>query len=542
MVPHNLSPITVPGGQVVASKVEKHDGNLLIENNRAMGTLRLVEQLWTGRHNLVAIANHHLGSEGRPFATVKPRNTWKEGEFKVSLMVERAGKSGDVENDAFVQVFEPISNGEEANPGAVEERVRVDIASWVLFKKLAPEIPTAQIIGFGLPDGTQFTHISQLPQEYADDYVRRCREFSIGDEDIFATPFVPHECGNKLPVGLAYIIFKPVMRPGRLLSTVWNTDPTFDQISNLWESFASIISSLTKKTYSKIGSFLFNNNGTATLSNRPIYNAIVQLERDGVSPVMSRDRTFTSSTDFVEAVLKIQDDRVVKHPHAILNELHCREQMGFRTLLHGLIRHLISLEFCKGTFVAQIHDFDVDHFMVDEDWNIVCVLDIGSIAILPIEMVHEPEWLTGVLVDEDEDSVPADVTRPAFIEVIGDRQKELNVRIHGPTGPILLADVMTEAWESKAYWLLITLTTSFNMSDIAGPELLPTFSDLSDEEIEEVDVALWGPDPASVVQRAMHNREHYIRQIVAKFGPGGEFGPDRDIVDLGPGGADDNFI
>ncbi|KAH7157863.1 hypothetical protein B0J13DRAFT_671592 [Dactylonectria estremocensis] len=540
MAPRNFSPITVPGGQVVASNFELYDGNLLVENKRSMRMMRLPAELWVDRHNILAIVNHHLGSQGGLFTTVEPREDWGEGEFKLSFMVEGERTLKNAEGKVFVQVFEPISNGEDAHPGAVEERMRVDIASWALFRKASPGIRTPQILGFGFPNGSQFTHVSQMSQEDIASYVRRREEMDPNDVDTLLTPFVADECGNKMPVGCGYIIYEAIEGPGKLLGDVWNTNQTMAQNKTLWSSLASLILNLARTPRTKIGSYSFNNDGTATLSNRPGYNTIFQLERDGGTPTMRRDKTYTSSTEFVEDVLRIQDDRVVKHPNAIASERHCREQMSFRTILHGLIHHLIHAESCDGVFVPQIIDFDLDHFMVDEDWNIICVLDVGSIAVLPIEMVHEPEWLTGVLVDVGENTFSARIARPGFIHLVRQRQRELGVEIRGPAGTIQLADVMREVWDTKAYWFFLTLMTAYDMSDIAGPELLPRFSELCDEEVEEVGVSVWGPDPAGVVQRAMQNRYRYFRQIADKFGPGGELGPDREELRIG--GVTTNFI
>ncbi|MCF6792447.1 hypothetical protein L3H48_11110, partial [Corynebacterium sp. MC-05] len=78
----------------------------------------------------------------------------------------------------------------------------------------------------------------------------------------------------------------------------------------------------------RIGSFQFHDNGTISLTNRPLTCTMMLLENEGTPRTIERNNTYLSTEQFVADLFRFHDQRFPTHPNAVENEDDCREDMA----------------------------------------------------------------------------------------------------------------------------------------------------------------------------------------------------------------------
>jgi hypothetical protein len=127
---------------------------------------------------------------------------------------------------------------------------------------------------------------------------------------------------------------------GEELSGTWDKhreDPVWRQ--NLFRGMARTILSLARIPQPRIGSFQFYNNGTITLTNRPLPCSVVILENDGALRTIPRYETHTSTEAFVTDMLKFHESFFLSNLNAVSSKGDCLGQMASKTLLRAISHH-----------------------------------------------------------------------------------------------------------------------------------------------------------------------------------------------------------
>lgn len=183
---------------------------------------------------------------------------------------------------------------------------------------------------------------------------------------------------------------------GQRLSDTWGQqrqDPT--HLETLSRSLARIVLSLSQVPQLRIGSFRFNDNGTITLTNRPLTCSTMILESEGTPRTMRTSETYGCIDPFVADMISLHDNRLLSNPSATDDEADCRSLMVVRAMLRTMTHHFVRRERRNGSFGVQLTDLHPGNILVDANWNITCILDLGEMCALPLEMVSVPYWLTG---------------------------------------------------------------------------------------------------------------------------------------------------
>jgi len=158
--------------------------------------------------------------------------------------------------------------------------------------------------------------------------------------------------------------------------------------------------SLARVPQARIGSFQFHDNGTVTLTNRPLSCSVMILENDGAPRTMSRDETFVCTDAFVSDMLTFYDYRFLSQPNAVYSDDDCRAQMAVKALLRVLSPRHVRRDLRSGPFALQLTDLHASNIFVDEEWNVPGLVDLEWICALPLEMLRAPYWMTGCAVDD----------------------------------------------------------------------------------------------------------------------------------------------
>lgn len=139
------------GERLSLSAAQRNERNLLARLQRSQATKQLYQDLWHDRKAIEAIAAHHLGLSGSSACTVQPMESWLKGQFNICVLIHVQEEHGDGKTQR--KIFRcpmPHKVGEQNFSGAVEEKIRAEVAAYVWIEKNCPEIPIPQLHAFGL--------------------------------------------------------------------------------------------------------------------------------------------------------------------------------------------------------------------------------------------------------------------------------------------------------------------------------------------------------------------------------------------------------
>ena len=258
---------------------------------------------------------------------------------------------------------------------------------------------------------------------------------------------------------------------GEELSITWDEhrkDPIREQ--NLFRGMARIILSLARIPQPRIGSFQFHNNGTITLTNRPLLCSVIILENDGASRTISRNETYTSTEPFVADMLAFHDDFFLSNPNAVSSMGDCLGQMASKTLLRATSHHYIRRDRRNEPSRLQFTDFHASNIFVDKDWNIKCLVDLEWVCALPAEMLSVPYWLTGCAIDEitEDNLCEFEKVHQEFMDVFEEEEVKITL-----TNPPIFTSIMHNGWKSGAVWFWHCITSVNAMYFLVNDHISP---------------------------------------------------------------------
>jgi len=299
---------------------------------------------------------------------------------------------------------------------------------------------------------------------------------------------------------------------GEILSNVWNQqreDLVWRQ--NLFRGMARLILSLAHIPQPRIGSFEFHNNGTITLTNRPLSCSTIILENDGAPRTIPRNETYTSTESFVTDMLTFHDNFFLSNPRAISSIEDCLGQMASKTLLRAISHHYIQRKTRNGPFYLQLTDFHASNIFVNKDGNITCLIDHEWICALPAEMLSVPYWLTGCAIDgiTNEKLCEFEIVHQEFMNIFEEEEIKM-------TPMPLITPIIYDGWKSGAVWFWHCITsvnaTWSLVEDHIGPRFIPLSTDS-----EGILSQYWCQGSPLVAERKVAEREEYAKQLQVLF-------------------------
>lgn len=102
------------------------------------------------------VISRHLGIPKSDF-DISPEEEWISGSFNICLPVHINSASSarlQLPRRAMFRLPIPFNNGEPFSPGAMDEKLRCEAATYVWLRTNCPDIPIPRLLGMGFP-GTQ---------------------------------------------------------------------------------------------------------------------------------------------------------------------------------------------------------------------------------------------------------------------------------------------------------------------------------------------------------------------------------------------------
>lgn len=299
---------------------------------------------------------------------------------------------------------------------------------------------------------------------------------------------------------------------GEMLSKTWKTHlQDEDHRQRLFRDMSRIILSLARIPQPRIGSFEIHNDGTITLTNRPLHCSAVILENCGALGTIQKNDTYTCTEAFVSDMVTLHDRYLLKEPNAILSEEDCCRQMAANTALRAVSHRYIKREYRNGPFLLQLTDLHQSNIFVDSNWNVTSLIDLDWTCACPAEMLDVPYWLTDCGIDgisgEGYDAFRQ--ARGDFLQIL--EHEERNTRL-GHAIPI--SKVMHDMWASKGVWFWHSLTSVNNVcTTLLDDHLYPPRTTDDTSEIETVVSRLWCEDPNGFIQGKLKDRQEYVEKV-----------------------------
>lgn len=272
--------------------------------------------------------------------------------------------------------------------------------------------------------------------------------------------------------------------------------------------------SLARIPQPQIGSFRFHNNGTITLTNRPLHCAIMILENDGTPRTVQTSDTYPSTEAFVADMLHFHDQRFLSHPNAVYDDKDCRGEMAAKVMLRALSHRYIRRDLRNGPFLLQLSDLHPSNIFVDDEWNIQCLIDLEWACALPGEMLAVPYWLTGRAIDGiRKDYTEFNSVQAEFMGVFEEEERNFTVEHR-----LSLTEIIRQSWESGGVWFWHSIMSTNATYPLFTHHICPRFSPkrLLFRE-EELLSRFWSEDAAEVVKTKVEEHQQYKGELERLF-------------------------
>ncbi|KAG5949017.1 hypothetical protein E4U53_006079 [Claviceps sorghi] len=426
------------------------DNNLLHDIDYAVATDKQRKKLAREIETVKALARHHVGVDSQTNVTVN----WKgciAGAFNLAfpIAIERPDLPPI---KLFFRAAMPHKLGENRSAGAIDEKMRCEVATYAWMQEKCPDIRIPYLYGFGLYDHSQFTHQSQRP--LLTRFVQYLRRLFLGwfRPSTILSHYVPHPSQHRFFT--AYMVLEDVSADGsRMLYETWakkRDDVRLRQ--NLLRDHAKLVISLARVPQPRIGSFRFHSDGTITLSNRPLSSTLAILENDGAPRVIPRDRTYTTPQLYISDMLSFHAGRLSTHPNSAFDEEELRVEMAVQVAFRAIAHDYLQPERRDGPFYLQFDDLHMSNIFVDENWNISSIVDLEFVNARPLEMMQAPHWLENVDLSsfKDEQLESFKEKRLEYMEIFQDEERKAAL-----TGETFLTDTINWSWERQGSWFWV---------------------------------------------------------------------------------------
>ncbi|PKS08177.1 hypothetical protein jhhlp_005453 [Lomentospora prolificans] len=502
----------------MAEEAAKDDWDYIKRQSEAIETEALHTYLWEQRHLIEALVLHHLGlAPDSASSSVLPQAEWLCGRFNICVPVKVTSHTA-VEK-VIVRFAMRHKFAEDHCLGFMNEKISCEVATYIWMQENCPSVPIPHLFGFGFTDGRHFTHSKHRPffvrlVRSAWRQLYKCLRWPV------LSSYVSHAFPHQFEMG--YLILEFIDQDsGRMLSQVWK-DGCSDEnkMKNLFRSLSRLILSVGRIPQPRIGSFTFNSDGAITLTNRPLTCSMAIMEAQGAQRVLERHQTYSCTDAFVSDLLSLHDSRFLNQRNAVHGYRDCRAQMATKSVLRAVQHHYINRKTRYGPYSLQFTDIHQSNILVDEGYNIKCLIDLEWICSLPTEMLAVPSWLTGCCIQQlyGEKLGEFDEIHKEFMDILSEEEKALGTFLPGTAGPQPISHYIRTNWTSKMVWFWYCLDSVNIMYEVAEDHIYPEFSlDPQSKELENHFFRLWCRGAESVVQTKVKDREAYLKSLAAMF-------------------------
>jgi hypothetical protein len=281
--------------------------------------------------------------------------------------------------------------------------------------------------------------------------------------------YVQHQTNDQVALGSPYILIEYVdPSRGKMLSESWEKGRHNSKLrKTLFQGLSRIILALARTPLPKIGSFILDEKGYLCLKNRPLTADIQQLENEHI-PVDMHDITHSTVESYINDILAFHESRLRHQP----NGVNCLGDGSYQTSALMVMRSVWSCFFRRdlrrGPFFLNLTDLNQSNILVDDDWNIKCLIDLEWACSHPVEMIQPPYWLTNQPID----LISMDdygILHKEFMDAFSEEEQKTKPSVH-------LSLILQEGWERGTFWCSLALSSPTALFKIFYDHIQPRFS------------------------------------------------------------------
>jgi hypothetical protein len=302
-------------------------------------------------------------------------------------------------------------------------------------------------------------------------------------------------------------------RQGTMLSNTWDDrhqDPKLR--ANFFRSLSRILLAIARVPIPQIGSFTIDDNGFLVLNNRPLSLEIQDLENEQIPVDIPRNLTYSSVDSYIVDILTFHDSRLRHQPNAVNNEQDCVYQMAALSIMKMVFSRFFRRDLRRGPFVFCLTDLHQSNILVDEEWNIKCLIDLEWACSRPIEMLHPPRWLTNQAIDEM-DADQYEKVHQEFMDIFEEEERHLG------TCTTAVSSVLRLGWEKGTFWFAAALRSPTGLFRVFYDHIQPRFAKghENDEDFYRISMYYWTENTWDFIREKVQDKVEYDKQLQEVF-------------------------
>ncbi|KAG6009674.1 hypothetical protein E4U21_001738 [Claviceps maximensis] len=505
-------------GPITLSRAMATDADILHKLTYPQQKKDFFQRINSHRSLLADVVGHHLGTDPTEIV-ISPEPCWLHGSFNLIVQIHVTTdpivrQKRNVPEWVILRFPLPFRVGEGPSPGNSDEKINYEAATYAWLQENCPTVPIPKLYGFGLSTNQRFTHVKLLP--WWTRWFRRIRNYFLA---AFGFPqpsqYVPHCSSRFVDLDVGYLLIETITS-GKMLSSKW-TEKCKDarRQENLQRGLARIMLSLTSVSLPRIGSFRLDDKGYLHLDSRPLTIPFVMHENEGLPLDMPRSKTFSHVDDFVHSHLTAFENRLIHQLNGVRNYGDACRQTAALAAAKLAFSQTFRKELNNGPFVYTLSDVHRSNIIVDEDWNIICMLDLEFACSLPVEFALAPYWLEGQLIDQIDMGY-----LPKYKEFIKHMEHEEKLQISKRDGEPL-SSTIRQTWNNGTYWAILSLGLPVSFTGIFYDKLLTYHFSFPPDHLDDLDYTvlarLWRCDVFDIIDLKLKDYEKYTEKVKETF-------------------------
>lgn len=239
---------------------------------------------------------------------------------------------------------------------------------------------------------------------------------------------------------------------------------------------------------------------------------IHELEGQQIPVNIPRDMTYSSVDSHINT-LAFHDSRLIHQPNSLSSRADGVCQAAALATMRTVASHFFECEYSQGPFVYILNDLHQSNILVDEDWNIMCLIDFEWACSRPIEMLHPTHWLTSQAVDMIDVDLFTSVHQE-FMSIMEQQEKELYADM-----VISVSGVMKRGWENKTFWYALALRSTTGIFPIFFDHIQPEFAedDPDDPTFLRVAYKYWTSEVDAFLAKKLEDKAAYGIKLQKEF-------------------------
>ncbi|KAK2773118.1 hypothetical protein FQN52_004710 [Onygenales sp. PD_12] len=491
-------------GEVTYSWAKEEKTNMLIALEDNDQTNKQLAHLYGHLTLLKQLVAHHMGISPEE---CEMAGGWFYGSYNICVPISIRG------HRQILMRF-PILHrvGESFRPGNADEKIRCEAGTYTWLNENCPSVPVPKLYGFALSTGQTYTAAENLPWLRRHFLYIRCHILNLFGRAV-PSKYVRHQgpCFDVLKAG--YLLIEYIDN-GTMLSCTWENKKHDNNLrGNLFKGLSRILLDIAKVPVPRIGSFVIDDDGFLVLNNRPLSIEIHELEGKQIPVDIPRDMTYSSVDSYVTDILAFHDSRFAHQPNALKDSTDGAFQAAALTTMRTVSSHFFKRELRRGPFIYVLNDLHQSNILVDEDWNITCLIDLEFACSRPIEMLHPPHWFTNRYVNDiDVDHFTA--AHQEFVTLMDQQEKELY-----PDTTISVASVMKRGLENRSFWYSLALKSIAGLEHIFFEHIETTFAQDADDDPTFIKVThkFWAPKMDEFLAKKVKDKAAYDKRLQEEF-------------------------